>query len=227
MKKSPSLYLTAIVVIFCLLNSTASLAKTRYITDSFEVMMRTGPSVKNKIVKALKSGTQLDTLKADAGNGYSQVQTEKGDIGYVLTRYLSQEDSAKNRVVYLEGILAKLKSKPKEIQALLAKSQEQNESLLSEKNSLTSKLKNTSGELKRIKEISSDAVKLANRNVRLEGEVQQLLLQLDDVRIQNEALKDNAAYVQQLTMAGILLLGLFLGWVLSRQGKQRRNSWGS
>jgi len=189
--------------------------------------MRTGPSVKNKIVKALKSGTQLDTLKADAGNGYSQVQTDKGDIGYVLTRYLSEEDSAKNRVVYLEGLLAKLKSKPKEIQSLLAKSQEQNEVLLNEKNSLTSKLQTTSSELKRIKEISSDAVKIANRNVRLEGEVQQLLLQLDDVRIQNETLKDNADYVRNLSMAGILLLGLFLGWVLSRQGKQRRDSWGS
>jgi len=228
MKKSISFYLSAFIVVCCLFNATASQAKTRYITDSFEVMMRTGPSVKNKIVKALKSGAQLETLKADAGNGYSQVQTEKGDIGYVLTRYLSTDESAKNRVVYLEDLLTKLKSKPKEIQSLLAKSQEQNEAFLSEKNSLTSKLENTSSELKRIKEISSDAVKLANRNVRLEGEVQQLLLQLDDVRIQNETLKDNADYVRNLTMVGILLLGLFLGWILSRQGnKQRRNSWGS
>jgi len=57
--------------------------------------------------------------------------------------------------------------------------------------------------------------------------VQQLLLQLDDIRIQNQALKDNADYVRNLTMTGILVLGLFLGWILSRSGKRRRNSWGS
>jgi len=227
MKKSTSLY-SAIIVVCCLLNSTASHAKTRYVTDSFEVMMRTGPSVKNKIVKALKSGTQLEILREDSGSGHSQVQTQNGEIGYVLKRYLSTENSAKNRVVYLEGLLAKLKSKPQEVQALLAKSQEENEVLVKSNTSLTTQLSNTSNELKRIKEISSDAVKLSNRNIRLEGEVQQLLLQLDDVRIQNETLKDNADYVRNLTMAGILLFGLFLGWVLSRQGnKERRNSWGS
>jgi len=53
------------------------------------------------------------------------------------------------------------------------------------------------------------------------------LLQLDDIRIQNQALKDNADYVRNLTMTGILVLGLFLGWILSRSGKRRRNSWGS
>ena len=228
MNKNTSLYLTCIVFFACLFSSTASIAQTRYVTDSFEVMMRTGPSVKNKIVSVLKSGAQLNTLKVDAGNGYSQVKTSKGDIGYVLTRYLSSEESAKNKVVYLEGVLAKLKSKPQEIQALLARSEEQNEGLTVENGSLTTKLNSTSKELARIKEISRDAVKIANRNVRLEGEVQQLLLQLDDLRIQNETLKDNADYTRNLTMAFILLLGLFLGWILSRSGnKQRRNSWGS
>lgn len=227
MKKRTSLNLSVVIVFCCLLNTTVSHAKTRYITDSFEVMMRTGPSVNNKIIKALKSGSKLQTLKQDAGNGYSQVQTEKGDIGYVITRYLSTEDSAKNRVIYLEDLLAKLKSKPKEIQSLLVKSQEQKDVLVVENTRLTTQLQSTSAELKKIKEISSDTIKLSNNNVRLEGEVQQLLLQLDDVRIQNETLKDNADYVRNLTMAGILLLGLFLGWVLSRSGKQRRDSWGA
>jgi len=219
--------LTIAIFLLTVFVSSLAQAQTRYVTDSFEIMMRTGPSVKNKIVKALKSGAEVDILKADSGNGYSQVKTEKGEIGYVLTRYLSTNASAKNRVVYLEGVLEQLQSKPKEIQALLAKSQEQNQSLLSENTKLKVSLKSTSSELANIKEISSDAVNIANRNTRLEGEVQQLLLQLDDVRIQNEALKDNADYVRNLTMAGILLLGLFLGWILSRSGKQRRNSWGA
>ena len=203
-------------------------AQTRYVTDSFEVMMRTGPSVKKKIIKVLKSGEALQVIEANSGNDYSKVKVANGSTtGYVLTRYLNREESAKNRVIYLEGVLEKLKSKPEELQSLLASSQEQNQALLTENTELSAGLKATTKELKEIKKISRDAINLSDRNKRLESEAQELLLQLDDVRIQNQALKDNADYVKNLTMAGVLLLGLFLGWVLSRQGKQRRNSWGS
>jgi len=191
-------------------------------------MMRTGPSVKKKIIKVLKSGEALQVIEANSGNDYSKVKVANGSTtGYVLTRYLNREESAKNRVIYLEGVLEKLKSKPEELQSLLASSQEQNQALLTENTELSAGLKATTKELKEIKKISRDAINLSDRNKRLESEAQELLLQLDDVRIQNQALKDNADYVKNLTMAGVLLLGLFLGWVLSRQGKQRRNSWGS
>lgn len=227
MNKQRHLSSIFLLLIFSVLFNSESYAKTRYVTDSFEIMMRTGPGTKNKITRVLKSGTALEVLKGDAGGGHSQVKTSKGDIGYVLTRYLSANESAKNRVVYLEGVLKQLQSKPKEVQALLVKSQERSQRLISENTELTRTLKNTSSELKKIKGISSDAINLADKNVRLEGEVQQLLLQLDDVRIQNDALKDNADYVRNLTMAGILVFGLFLGWILSRSGQQRRNSWGA
>jgi len=82
--------------------TTIAKAQTRYVTDDFEIMLRTGPSVQNKIVRSLKSGTRLDVLREDAGNGHSQVQTSRGEIGYVLTRFLSVNQSARNRVRYLE-----------------------------------------------------------------------------------------------------------------------------
>jgi len=209
------------------LSSLNVLAQTRYVTDEFEIMMRTGPSIQNKIVRALKSGQRIEVLREDSGNGHSQVQTSQGEIGYVLTRFLINRPSARNRVSYLEGQLKTLRSKPGELQTLLANSQEENQVLIDENTKITNQLALTSTELAKIREVSSDAVNLSQRNIRLEGEVQQLLLQLDDIRIQNETLKDNADYVRNLTMAGILLLGLFLGWVLSRSGRQKRNSWGS
>jgi len=216
-------------LLFCVasLSSLNVLAQTRYVTDEFEIMMRTGPSIQNKIVRALKSGQRIEVLREDSGNGHSQVQTSQGEIGYVLTRFLINRPSARNRVSYLEGQLKTLRSKPGELQTLLANSQEENQVLIDENTKITNQLALTSTELAKIREVSSDAVNLSQRNIRLEGEVQQLLLQLDDIRIQNETLKDNADYVRNLTMAGILLLGLFLGWVLSRSGRQKRNSWGS
>ena len=212
-------------LLICLIASYAH-AQTRYVTDDFEVMLRTGPSVKNKIIRALRSGVKLDVLREDAGNGHSQVQTNQGEIGYVLTRFLSGSPSAKNRVSYLEDKLKKLSSKPDELRTLLANSQSENQQLITQNTTLTDQYRKTKEELDNIKRVSADAVNLAEKNNKLESEVQQLLLQLDDVRIQNETLKDQSDKRWFLLGVSAVLLGLFLGWVLSISRRQRRQSWG-
>lgn len=202
-------------------------AQTKYVTDDFEVMLRTGPSIQNKIVRPLRSGTRIEVLRVDSGNGHSQVQTSSGEIGYLLTRFLSEKPSARNRVSRLESQLAQLRSEPNEIRTLLVDSQEQNQLLIEQNVLLTNSNQSAKSELDKIKDLSGDEIKLSSQNQKLESEVQQLLLQLDDIRIQNEALRDNSERVRNLVGVGVLLIGLFLGWVLSKAGTRNRNSWGS
>ena len=204
-----------------------SMGQTRYVTDDFKVMLRTGPSVQNKIVDSLSSGTRLEVLREDAGNGHSQVQTTSGKIGYVLTRFLSINRSARSRVETLEGQLKQLRSKPGELQALLATSQEENLELIVQNTQLTKEYKASSQELAEIKTVSADAVNLSIRSAKLETEVQQLLLQLDDIRIQNEVLKDQSAKRWFVLGVGAILVGLLLGWILSIARRPRRQSWGA
>jgi len=99
--------------------------------------------------------------------------------------------------------------------------------LITQNTGLTDRLNAATSELKRIQEVSADAVEIATKNQRLEGEVQQLLLQLDDIRIQNEDLKDQSQRLNKMIGGGFILLGLFLGWVLSISGRRSRDSWGS
>ncbi len=215
------------IIIGLLLSTSATLAQTKYVTDDFEVMLRTGPSIQNKIVRPLRSGTRIQVLREDSGNGHSQVQTSSGEIGYLLTRFLSENPSARNTVTKLKSQLAQLSSEPDGIRALLLESQDQNELLIGQNIQLTNAAQEAQNELAEIKELSGDVIKLSAQNQKLETEVQQLLLQLDDIRIQNEALKDNSERVRNLVGAGILLVGLFLGWILSKAGTRNRNSWGS
>ena len=202
------------------------LAQTRYVSDDFKVMLRTGPSVQNKIVDSLSSGTPLEVLREDAGNGHSQVQTSSGKIGYVLTRFLSVNRSARSRVKTLEGQLKQLRSKPGELQTLLATSQEDNLELIDQNTRLTNRFKAASEELAQIKAVSADAVNLSQRNFKLENEVQQLLLQLDDIRIQNGDLSDQDSKRWFVLGVGAILIGLLLGWILSIARRPRRESWG-
>lgn len=221
------LFLLITVSFFIVSHTSLSNAQTRYVTDDFEIMLRTGPSVQNKIVKALKSGTKLEVLRTDAGNGHSQVQTSQGEIGYVLTRFLSVNQSARNRVRYLERQLEQLSSAPGELQTLLANSQEENQELIKLNTNLTDQLQSVTSELDEIKKISGDSVNLAQRSRKLESEVQQLLLQLDDIRIQNEVLKDQSAKRWYVLGGGTVFLGLLLGWILSIAKRPRRQSWGA
>jgi len=207
--------------------SAAAVAQTRYVTDEFKVMLRSGPSVKNKIIDSLKSGTRLEVLREDSGNGHSQVQTSGGKIGYVLTRFLVPNRSARSRVKYLEGQLKQLRSKPGELQALLATSQEENQELIAQNLRLTNQLKTVSLELAQIKEVSADAVNLSQRSAKLETEVQQLLLELDGIRILNEDLSDQSAKRWFVLGVGAILVGLLLGWILSIARRPRRQSWGA
>jgi SH3 domain protein len=119
-----------LLLLTSLLLVPAAYAQTKYVTDDFEVMLRTGPSIKNKIIRALRSGTRIEVLRIDSGNGHSQVQTSSGQIGYLVTRFLSEKPSARNRVNRLESQLAKLRSEPDQVRTLLAESLEQNQSLI-------------------------------------------------------------------------------------------------
>lgn len=207
--------------------STSAAAQARYVTDEFKVMLRTGPSVNNKIVDTLDSGTLIQVLNEDSSNGHSQVQTSNGKIGYVLTRFLSDTPAARSRVKYLESQLKKLRSRPGELQTLLATSQDENQELIAQNLKLTNQYRQSSEELARIKEVSADAVNLSERSAKLESEVQQLLLQLDDIRIQNEVLKDQSAKRWYVLGGGTVLVGLLLGWILSIAKSSRRQSWGA
>jgi len=92
---------------------------------------------------------------------------------------------------------------------------------------LTDQLKVITSEFNEIKEVSKDPVNLSKQNVKLEGEVQQLLLQLDDIRIQNEDLKDQSAKRWYVLGGGTVFIGLLLGWILSIARRPRRQSWGA
>ena len=72
-------------------------AEPAWISDQFEITLRSGPSTSNAIQLMLRSGTQVEVLERDADSGYSRVRTGGGTEGWVLTRYLMREQSRRIR----------------------------------------------------------------------------------------------------------------------------------
>jgi len=201
-------------------------AQTYYVTDEFTLMLRTGPGIGNKIIKTLPTGTKLSVVIQDAGKGHSQVRTADGTIGYVFTKFVTKEVPSKFRVRFLEKQLAELKGKPEGLQAKLLNIQESYDQLSQNYQKNIEVKDDLSKQLEKIKLASADAVALSETNTKLEEEVRQLILQLDDIRIQNETMKDQSEKKWFALGASIVFLGIFLGWVLSRfKPRNRRSGW--
>ncbi|MDH3450262.1 MAG: TIGR04211 family SH3 domain-containing protein, partial [Gammaproteobacteria bacterium] len=73
-------------------------AETKYITDEFEVTMRSGTSTANSIVRMLRSGEAVTVIDEDLPSQYSLVETAGGKQGYVLSRFLMDIPAARERL---------------------------------------------------------------------------------------------------------------------------------
>jgi SH3 domain protein len=102
-----------------LLVSTAS-AETAWVTDQFEITLRSGPSTSNAIQLMVGSGTALEVLERDADTGYTHVRTQGGTEGWVLTRYLMNEASAREQLQRLTGQLTNATSRGSSLNSQLA-----------------------------------------------------------------------------------------------------------
>lgn len=201
-------------------------AQTYYVTDEFKLMLRTGPGIGNKIIKTLSTGTKLSVIIEDAGKGHSQVRTEDGVIGYVFTKFVTKEVPSKFRVKFLENQLTELKGKPEGLQAKLLNLQESYDQLSQSYQKNIEAKEGLTKKLEKITSASANVVSLSQTNIKLEEEVRQLILQQDDLRIQNETMKDQSDKKWFALGAIAVFVGTFLGWVLSRfKPRQWRSGW--
>ena len=72
------------------LTAQVSLAAKAYVTDSFRISLRRGPSIENRILRFIPSGQPLEILESQ--DGWSRVRVSEGEQevleGWVLSRYL-------------------------------------------------------------------------------------------------------------------------------------------
>jgi len=96
----------------CLMGQT-SWAERAYVTDSFRISLRRGPSIENKILKFLPSGLPVEI--SESQDGWSRVQlSENGRTymqGWVLSRYLVTRLPWKVQAESLKKENARLKEK--------------------------------------------------------------------------------------------------------------------
>jgi SH3 domain protein len=101
----------------------ASWAAKAYVTDSFRISLRRGPSIENKILKFLPSGMPVEALESQ--EGWSRVEPleprQRSIKGWVVSRYLitrlpweTQAGSLEQENIQLKEKLARIEEEREE-----------------------------------------------------------------------------------------------------------------
>ncbi len=202
-------------------------AQTVYITDEFEITMRTGMSTDNNIVRMLSSGEAVQLIASDEETRYSLVETEGGQQGYVLSRFLDESPSARERLLTLETSYQSLQTQSEDqrrtIDELTASLDQERADALALKEALTS----SDNELESLKVTASSAIEIEQQNQQLLSDLETLQAQVQQLSKDNADLSDSTEIDWFVKGGGVSLVAFLIGILITRIRWRRSDSWGS
>ncbi|MCK5383728.1 MAG: TIGR04211 family SH3 domain-containing protein [Gammaproteobacteria bacterium] len=214
------------MVVSCLLILTGNaMAETRYVSDTLEITMRSGKGTSFGITRMLRSGTPVEVLGVDKKSGYTQVRTNSGKEGWVLSRFLMKGQAARDRLATAEKNLAELELENRKLTTAMATLNEEKGTLESTLQKLEGESRGVSQELAEIRRTASSALTIDSENKNMKGRMVSLERQLQTVQQENETLKDRTARDWFMVGAAVVLLGIIVGLIIPKIRFRKKSSW--
>lgn len=198
-------------------------AESVWISDQFEVMLRTGPSTSNAIERMLPSGTELEVLERDRESGYSRVQTTAGTEGWVLTRYLMSEPSAREQLATLTSQLTNAAEQGSSMTSQLAAINREVDTAQRRIAELEREKQSLAQELAEIKRTAANVLSINTQNRELRDQLSGAELRADTLAQQTRELASQSRRYWFMAGALVLVVGIILGIWLPRVRWQRRS----
>ena len=217
------IYRLCLICLFIVSATIAGIARAEsvYVSDELEITLRSGPGVQNKITKMLKSGEMLE-ISSRNGDGYAQVTTAEGASGWVLTRFLMDDPSARSRLDELTQREASLNTQQREI-AKLRLNASSREKMLSGMRTSNTSLK---AELTKVKQVAADTLLINDKNNELTASLKTAVSKQNVLQLENERLKNNSEQAWFLRGAGVILAGMVLGLLIPKLRFKKKRKWG-
>ena len=222
------------LLICCFLVSSALLAVSQfsfadevYIRDMIYVPLRGGESTKHKIIhRGIRSGTPLERLQTNEQTGYTRVRTADGLEGWLQTQYLVDEPIASTQLDEVKSEMRSLDKQHQQTLLSLRETREAKESLTRKQENLSDRNARLIEDLATITTLSGNVIAIDEKNKQLSEERDALRQQIIDLNELTDALSDDRAQQWFLGGAGVLLIGLLLGFWLGRRIYHKRYNGG-
>jgi len=213
----------ATVVLAIALASGVARAETAWVSDRFEITLRSGPSTTNAIQLMLGSGTEVEVLEVDAESGYSLVRTGGGTEGWVLTRYLMDEAGAREQLAALTSQLTSEASRGSSLNTQLGAIRGEYDAATDRVQALESENEDLSNELAEIKRTAANVLVINNQNKDLREQLTAEEIRVAALEQENRELRSQTTRYWFMSGALVLVVGMALGLWLPRIRWQRRS----
>jgi len=209
--------LLGLVLLLCLFSASVY-GETMYVSDILKLTLRTGPSIENKIISVIESGQMMEVI--EFGNEWSQVQLSNGKEGWVLSRYLTTNET--NNIK-----LQRLETKHNNLMVQAAELLEENNRLKAENKRLSAafganqkQLVKTNTDYEALKAGASEFLTLKTKYKRAASQLAEQTAKAKTAEEQLASLEMNTYIKWFLAGSGVLIVGFLIGFSTKRQRRR-------
>ncbi len=189
-----------------------------YVSDILKLTLRTGPSIENKILAVIDSGQMMEVV--EFGDEWSRVQLPNGKEGWVLSRYLTPNET--NNIK-----LQRLETKHKNLMVQASELLEENNRLQAENKKLSTEFEANQKQLVKTRTdyetLKADASEFLTLKTKYESAASQLAEQTAKAQKLEEQLTrlEMYTYIKWfLAGSGVLIVGFLIGYSSKRQRRR-------
>jgi SH3 domain protein len=209
-----------------LLVAATGQAQTRYVTDRAIVELRRGASTEYLILRNLESGTEVQVLEQDESNGYSRVRvTDQGTEGWILTRFLTSEPIARERLAVAERNLTAARQRVTALETQVNELTTQLSSTKTDLDRTRGTQAETSQELADIRTAAANVVAIRDQNTSLQQQLIQRNREVEELTANNARLASRSSQNWFVVGAAVLLGGIVIDLVAPSLRRKRRSDW--
>lgn len=205
--------------------SLPAFAKTVYVTNNLDLPLRSSESAKGKVIGLLPIGTAVELLSENAKTGFSHVQLQNGVQGYVASRNTVADPPARTGPGTIATNLSSLQSENNSLKDELAKIKSTITPDTPLEQSLAVERDRLDRELTELKRTAANQIQLKSERDVFQAEVVNVKRELEQLKLENHALKDGARQDWFLYGGILALSGVLLGFILPKLGWRRKNDW--
>ncbi|MDD5463137.1 MAG: TIGR04211 family SH3 domain-containing protein [Methylococcales bacterium] len=201
-------------------------AETVYVTDNLNLSLKSEESMKSKPLKPLSIGTPLTFIKENKKSGFTKVRLDNIE-GYIETKRITREPPLLHQTEASNKIQQSLQAENNALKAELDALKKSITPGTSLEQSLARERDQLSRELAELKKTAASSIQLKNDRDQLQERIVSVERDLEQFKLENEALKDTANQDWFLYGGALVFAGVILGFILPKLGWRRKSSWDS
>lgn len=204
----------------------AANAQTRYVSDRAIVELRRGPSTEYLILRNLEAGEAVQLLEQDDAAGYSRIKVlDQGTEGWILTRFLTAEPIARDRLATAERNLASARARVAELERQMTSLSANLAAAQAELDNTRASHEQVSRELNEIRTSAANVVQITEQNESLRQRLIRRDRDVEELTAANAALAGKSSQSWFVVGAAVLFGGIVIGLIAPSLRRKRRSDW--